>query len=130
MPRRRTVALAALALCVPIPAWALSGGDPAPETAGTLGVSASLDSCGIAGSSVVCKIDASWNSIEGATSYSANVTSSDGSVVDYGDAGGSGTSFWVPYVGPGTYTVAVSAYGNPPGEDKRELITKDSSEER
>jgi hypothetical protein len=122
------VVLAALALCVPIPAWALSGDDPAPETAGTLGVSASLDSCGIAGSSVVCKIDASWNSIEGATSYSASVTSPDGSVVDYGDAGGAGTSFWVPYSGPGTYTVTVSAYGNPPGPDQRELITRDSSE--
>ena len=126
-PSRRTVVLAALALCVPIPAWALSGDEPAPETAGTLGVSASLDSCGIAGSSVVCKIDASWNAIDGATSYSASVTSPDGSVVDYGDAGGSGTSFWVPYSGPGTYTVTVSAYGNPPGPDQRELITRDSS---
>jgi hypothetical protein len=119
--------LAALALCVPLPAFALSGGDPAPETAGTLGVSASLDSCGIAGSSVVCKIDASWNSVEGATSYNAEVTSPDGSVVDYGDAGGAGTSFWVPYVGPGTYTVTVSAYGDPPGADKREVLAKDSS---
>jgi hypothetical protein len=121
------VVLAALALCVPIPAFALSGDDPAAETAGTLGVSASLDSCGIAGSSVVCKIDASWSSVEGATSYSASVTSPDGSVVDYGDAGGSGTSFWVPYVGPGTYTVNVSAFGDPPGEDERELLTEESA---
>jgi hypothetical protein len=126
-PSRRTIVLAALALCVPIPALALQGGEEAPETAGSLNVSASLDSCGIAGSSIVCKIDASWNSVEGATSYSANVTSPDGSVVDYGDAGGSGTSFWVPYVGPGTYTVQVSAYGDPPGPDPRAVISRDSS---
>jgi hypothetical protein len=121
------VVLAALALCVPLPAFALTGDDAAPETAGTLGVSASLDSCGIAGSSVVCKIDASWSAVDGATSYSASITSPDGSVVDYGDAGGSGTSFWVPYVGAGSYTVTVSAYGDPPGEDERELLTKDSA---
>ena len=127
-PSRRTLVLAALALCVPIPALALPEGDPAPETAGTLGVSATLDSCGIAGDQVVCKIDASWNAVPGATSYSASVTSPGGGVVDYGDAGGSGTSFWVPYAGPGTYTVTVSAYGDPPGPAKRELLTKDSSE--
>ena len=122
MLRRRTFLYAALALAVPLPAFALSGGDaPASDT---LSVSASLDGCGIAASNVVCKIDASWNAVAGADRYTASVSSPDGAVSDYGDFGGTGTSIWVPYVGNGTYTVTISAWGTPPGADKPVVLTK------
>jgi hypothetical protein len=122
MRRRRTVIYAALALAVPLPAFALSGDDSSGST--SLSVTASLDQCGIAASSVVCKIDASWNTVAGAERYTASVTSPDGAVTDYGDVGGTSTSLWVPYVGNGTYTVTVSAWGTPPGADKSEVIAK------
>jgi hypothetical protein len=122
MRRRRTVIYAALALAVPLPAFALSGDDSSGSA--SLGVTASLDQCGIAAATVVCKIDASWNTVAGAERYTASVTSPDGAVTDYGDVGGTSTSLWVPYVGNGTYTVTVSAWGTPPGADKPEVITK------
>jgi hypothetical protein len=122
MRRRRTVIYAALALAVPLPAFALSGDDSSGSA--SLGVTASLDQCGIAASTVVCKIDASWNTVAGAERYTASVTSPDGAVTDYGDVGGTSTSLWVPYVGNGTYTVTVSAWGTPPGADKPEVIAK------
>jgi hypothetical protein len=124
MHRRRTLIYAALALAVPFPAFALSGGD-SPSASSTLSVGASLDECGIAASSVVCKIDASWNDVAGAERYTASVTSPDGAVTDYGDVTGTSTSVWVPYVGNGTYTVTVSAWGTPPGADKPEIIAKE-----
>jgi hypothetical protein len=120
--RRRALIYAALALAVPLPAFALSGGNAPPGA--SLSVSASLDECGIASSSVVCKIDASWNEVAGAERYTATITSPDGAVTDYGDVGGTSTSMWVPYVGNGTYTVTVSAWGTPPGADKPEVIAK------
>lgn len=127
--RGRALIYAALALAVPLPALAISGDDtaeapPAPET---LTVSASLDSCGTATDTIVCKIDASWNEITGADRYTASVTRADGSVVDFGDVGAGGSSFWVPYVGNGTYTVTVSVYGTLPGSKKPERIARDSS---
>jgi hypothetical protein len=122
MLRRRTAIYAALALAVPLPAFALSGDDSSGSA--SLGVAASLDECGIAASTVVCKIDASWNTVAGAERYTASVTSPDGAVTDYGEVGGTSTSLWVPYVGNGTYTVTVSAWGTPPGADKPDVIAK------
>ncbi len=78
----------------------------------------------------MCKIDAGWNALEGADNYSVSVTSADGSVVDQGETSGQGSSVWVPYVGPGTYSVTVTAYGTPPGEEEDgepEVIARESS---
>jgi hypothetical protein len=122
--RRRTILYVLLALAVPLPALALAGGGSGSPS---LSVSASLDSCGIAADRVVCKIDASWNPVPGATRYTARVTSPDGSVADYGDVGAGGTSFWVPYVGNGTYTVTVAVYGSEPTTGERELLEKSTS---
>jgi hypothetical protein len=124
MFRRRTLLYAALALAVPLQAFALSGGG-APAT--NLNAAASLDSCGIASASIVCQIDVSWSAVDGATSYSASVTSPDGSVVDYGSVSGTSTTVYVPYVGNGTYAVTVSAYGTPPGSDTPQIVAKDSA---
>jgi hypothetical protein len=127
--RRRAMGLALIALAVPFPALALDGGGVGAEGSPGLSVSASLDSCGLAGSQIMCKIDAGWNSLEGAESYSVSVTSSNGSVVDLGETSGQGTSVWVPYAGSGTYTVNVTAYGTPPGAEEPEVIARDSSDE-
>jgi hypothetical protein len=123
--RRRTLLYALLALAVPLPALALTGGGAGSPG---LAVGASLDSCGTAADQIVCKIDASWNSVPGATRYAARVTRPDGSVIDYGDVGAGGTSFWVPYVGNGTYTVTVAAYGSKRGSGEPELLAKSSSD--
>ena len=59
-----------------------------------------------------------------------SVTSPNGSVVDQGETSGQGSSVWVPYVGPGTYSVTVTAYGTPPGEEDDgdpEVIARESS---
>lgn len=117
MMRRRIFGLALIALVVPFPALALDGGGSPSAGGATLTVSASLDSCGLGGAQIMCKIDAGWNSLEGAESYSVSVTSADGSVVDYGTTSGQGMSVWVPYVGSGSYSVNVTAWGTPPGED-------------
>jgi phage baseplate assembly protein gpV len=123
--RRRTLLYVLLALAVPFPALALTGGGPGSPG---FAVGASLDSCGTAADQIVCKIDASWNSVPEATRYAARVTSPDGSVIDYGDVGAGGTSFWVPYVGNGTYTVTVAAYGTKRGSGEPELLAKSSSD--
>jgi hypothetical protein len=126
MPRRPFV-LALLALAAPLPAFAIAqgGGEKAPAA---LSVSVSLDSCGLIGTEVVCKLDASYGEVEGATSYTAAVTRADGSVVDYGEVGSGGTSLWVPYVGSGTYSVQIAAYGDParPGGEPK-LLSRDYS---
>jgi hypothetical protein len=126
MPRRPIV-LAALALVAPLPAFAIAqnGGEKAPAA---LSVSVSLDSCGLVGTELVCKLDASYGEVSGATSYTATVTRADGSVVDYGEVGAGGTSLWVPYVGSGTYSVQIAAYGDPvrPGGEPR-LLSRDYS---
>src|SRR5215210_1416626 len=123
--RRRAILYALLALAVPLPALALAGGgDSGPAK---LSVSASIDSCGTADATIVCKIDASWNAVPGADRYTASVTRADGSVVDFGDVAGAGSSFWVPYAGNGTYTVNVSAYGAPPGETKPRVVARGSA---
>jgi hypothetical protein len=123
--RRRAIIYAALALAIPLPALALTGQGGPGET--SLSVSASLDTCGTAADTIVCKIDATWNQVEGADRYTASVTRADGSVVDFGDVGAGGSSFWVPYVGNGTYTVTVSAYGTPPGSEGARVVARESS---
>jgi len=130
-PSRRIFGLALIALAVPFPALALDGGG-ASDSQGTqtLTVTVSLDSCGLAGSQVLCKIDAGWNALDGADNYSVSVTSPNGAVVDQGETSGQGSSVWVPYVGPGTYSVTVTAYGTPPGEEEDgepEVIARESS---
>ncbi len=126
MPRK-VILCVLLALAVPLPALALTGGD-APAEPTSIQVSASLGGCGTAGANVVCEISASWSEVPGATGYTASVTSADGSVVDLGEVGGGSGTFSVPYVGNGTYTVTVLAYGTPPGADQPEVIAKGSSD--
>ena len=110
MIRRRHLLYVLAALAVPLPASAVvSGSDAAPA----LSVSVALDQCGVASTAVVCKLDASFAPIDGARYYTAAVTGPDGSVVDYGDVPSGAASLWVPYVGNGTYTVTVSAWGAP-----------------
>lgn len=110
--------LTLLALAAPLPALATSdkGMEPISADRGpaALEVSTSLDSCGTLESKVICKLDVSYNALAEATSYSATVTRADGSVVDYGTVVPGGTSLWVPYVGSGTYSVRVTAFGTPP----------------
>ncbi len=118
MIRKRIFGLALIALAVPFPALALDGGGGAEGSGSpSLTVTASLDSCGLAGPQIMCKIDAGWNTLAGAETYSVSVTSADGSVVDAGATSGQGTSVWVPYAGSGTYSVQVTAWGTPPGEE-------------
>src|SRR5436190_8168265 len=128
MRRPRLLLYVALALVVPVPALAIDqlGG---PESGSTsLDASASLDSCGLFENQIVCKIDASFNEVDGATSYTASVSAPTGAVSDYGTVGPSGASLWVPYVGNGTYTVEVQAWGNPPSKDKKpRLLASDKA---
>ncbi len=127
MTRSRTLALALIGLVTPLPALALAGSENATSEPQTLSVAASLDRCGTADAQIVCKIDTSWNAIDGADEYAVSVVRADGSVVEYGDGGVGGTSLWVPYVGPGSYAVQVIAYGTPPGEDEPEVIALDQA---
>ncbi|MDQ3728817.1 MAG: hypothetical protein M3355_04445 [Actinomycetota bacterium] len=131
--RRRICGLALVALAVPFPALALDGGGtPSSEDArASLTVSASLDGCGLAGTQILCKINTGWNALDGADNYTMSVTGADGSVVDYGETSGQGSSVWVPYVGPGMYSVTVTAWGTPPDEEEEgspEVIARSSSE--
>jgi hypothetical protein len=128
--RKRVVSLTLLALAVP--AFALGSADqgsvgmPAPAT---LAVSTSLVGCGLAGTDVVCELNVSYESVNGASSYRASVTRADGSVVDYGSVGAGGTSLYVPYVGPGTYNVRITAYGSPPEDGGRGNVIAAGSDE-
>jgi hypothetical protein len=112
------VLLTLLALAASTPALATSDNGTEPTSAdrgpAALEVSTSLDSCGTLESKTICKLDVSYNTLPEATTYSASVTHADGSVVDYGTVAAGGTSLWVPYVGPGTYSVRVTAFGDPP----------------
>ena len=114
--RNRALWLTLAALAAPIPAFALSGengsGQVATGPAG-LSVSSSLGSCGVLGDGIACQVNLSFNSLPNATSYTATITSPDGSVTDLGGVSPSGASAWVPYVGAGTYSVQVTAYGTP-----------------
>jgi collagen type VII alpha len=115
MRRQRLLLYVALALLVPVPALALELGGPGAGSS-SLDATASLDSCGLFENQIVCKIDASFNEVDGATSYTASVTAPNGAVSDYGSVGPGGASLWVPYVGNGTYTVEVQAWGTPPSK--------------
>jgi hypothetical protein len=111
--RLRALLYTSLALAAP-PAFALGlapGGNAAPAG---LSAQASLDDCGVYESQIVCMIDTSFSQVEGADYYTASVSRPDGSVADFGAVSPGGTSLWVPYVGNGTYTVVVSAYGDNP----------------
>jgi hypothetical protein len=114
MRRRRATVCAALALAALIFAAGTAGvgaaSGPLPQ-AGQLQAQASLDSCGKMGDTTICKFDASYHDVEGAQYYTASVTRPDGSVVDEGTVSAAGASFWVAYVGNGTYTVRISAWG-------------------
>ena len=123
MRRMRIIGLSLLALGVPAFAF---GGEQAPS-GGSLSVSASLGGCGLANAAIVCQIDASWSAFEGADYYTVSVTRADGSVVDVGQGAGTSRSIFVPYVGPGTYSVQVSAWGTPPGEDEPEVLAREKS---
>lgn len=108
--RHKVAALAALALAAPaVPAFALPGED---GRGGGLAVSAQLRGCGDAGSGVVCEVDVSHGTVSGASRYEATVTGPDGSVTALGEVGPGGARVWVPYVGNGTYSVEVAAYGD------------------
>jgi hypothetical protein len=114
---------AALALAIPLPALAVTG----DEGGSGLSVEASLAGCGVNGPRIVCEINTSFGSIEGADYYTASVAAPDGSVTDFGQvagAGGGGTSLWVPYVGNGTYSVTVTAWGDEKTGEP-EVIDKD-----
>ncbi|MDX6580971.1 MAG: hypothetical protein QOI10_155 [Solirubrobacterales bacterium] len=112
--RRRTILLTLLALAAPLPAFAITGGfDSATPGPASISVSTSLDSCGVLDDGVVCQLNVSFSTIPDADTYTAAVTSPDGSVVDYGTVGAGGTSLYVPYVGAGNYSVRITAYGAP-----------------
>ena len=120
MSVRRIGLLVALAALVPVSAFALERG-AAPAGPAGLSVAASLGGCGVASEQVYCSIDVTFSGVPGADYYTASVTLADGSVQGAGQvatgASGGGTSLYVPYVGAGTYTVQVSAYGTPPGQE-------------
>ncbi len=120
--RKRTLMLVTLALAVPLPAFALSGEvETGAEPAVTdLAVSASLDSCGVLDAQIVCTLSVSYAALPNATSYTASVTSPDGTVVDQGSVPAGGTTLTVPYAGNGTYSVRVTAYGVPEDDPEGE----------
>jgi hypothetical protein len=117
--RRRALVLTLLALAVPLPAYAITTEVLAPSSPSSISVSASLGKCGVLDDGVACQINVSFSEVSNAASYTAAVTRADGSVVDYGTVSPGGTSIWVPYVGAGTYSVKITAYGEPetPAED-------------
>ncbi|UJA18738.1 hypothetical protein HJD18_12655 [Thermoleophilia bacterium SCSIO 60948] len=121
--RRRVLALACLAVLAPFPALAVDGED----AVASIDVNASLRGCGLMNSQIVCTIDASWSEVEGADRYTAAVVAPDGTVTDAGEAGAGGTSIWVPYVGDGTYSVRVSAYGDPDEDGETQRVASGSS---
>jgi len=112
--RRRTILLAALVLATPVSAWAVGEGALQTGSAqASISVSTSLRSCGVIEDGVACELGVSFGAVDGASSYTAAVTRADGSVIDYGAVAPGGTSLWVPYVGSGTYSVRITAYGEP-----------------
>jgi hypothetical protein len=119
-------------LALAAPSFALASADqgsvrlPGPAA---LGVSTTLGGCGVAGSDIVCELNVSYESVNGASAYTATVTRADGSVVDYGSVGAGGTSLYVPYVGPGTYSVRITAYGSPPSDGGRGNVIATGSDE-
>jgi hypothetical protein len=130
--KETAVLLTLLALAVPMQAFALNSDGSEPVAAhpapAALTVSTSVDSCGIATGQVVCKLDVSYKPISGADTYTATVTRADGSVIDYGSVAAGDTSLWVPYVGAGSYSVRITAYGSPPHEGGRGNVVATGSD--
>ena len=122
--RARVIGLTLLALAVPTFAF---GGEQAPSGPANLSVSASLQGCGLANAQVTCRIDASWNALEGAEYYTVSVARPDGVVLDLGQTAGTSRAIFVPYVGPGNYSVQVAAWGTPPGQDEPKIVARDRS---
>ena len=119
------VVLAAIA-AFPLRAFGVAGGG-----ASGLAVDASLGGCGGSGGEILCEIQVAFGGVEGATHYTASVTRADGTVqsagtVGTGEGGGS-TSIQVPYVGAGTYSVIVSAWGPEQGASKPKLLERDGA---
>jgi hypothetical protein len=103
-----------LALAAPLPAFAISELAPTSEgQVAQLSVTTSLGSCGVLETALVCTLNVSFEALPAATGYSASVTRADGSVIDTGAISPGGSSIHVPYVGSGTYSVRVTAYGDP-----------------
>lgn len=120
MSRRWIVPLAALALLVPVGAVALDRGSSG------LAVAASLESCGVAGDSVVCQVSASFNHVEDAEFYTATITRPDSTVQDFGRiaSGGAGrmnVSLWVSYASNGPYVVEITAWSQGPDGEPKEV---------
>ena len=110
-----TASLAAL-----IPAVASARQQPA-----ALQVTADVVGChgSPAAGSVVCDLSVSFSSINGARSYTAEVSRPGGGVQSFEVSGGAAT-LPVGYTGNGTYTVTIKAYGDPAGEAKNGVIAK------
>jgi hypothetical protein len=124
MTRKRWLGLLVAALIVPLPAFAITGG----LASASLGVSVSNGGCGIArGTQIVCQLQVSFNPIDGATRYTATVTAPNGGVTDVGAIGAGGASIPVAYTGDGSYSVTVSAWGEPPKDRHAKPLTTDSS---
>lgn len=128
--RRRAVLLTLLALAAPLPAFALSSDGPGmgSATPTTLNVSTTLGSCGLAGTEIVCELKVAYDTVSGASRYTASVTRADGSVVDYGNVGAGSASLYVPYVGRGSYSVRITAYGSTPEEGGRGQVLATGSD--
>jgi hypothetical protein len=113
---RRIFLLAALSAVVPVSAFGFER-----EPSAGIRVSVSQGECAVADAKIVCELEASWSGVPGAEYYTASVTSPDGSVRDFGriegTEEGASASLSVPYVGSGTYSVTVSAYGTPPDDE-------------
>jgi hypothetical protein len=124
MHRLRVVLLALLVLVVPT--FAL-GGEEDPSGPATLSVNAALEGCGLANATIVCQIDAGWTALEEADYYTVSVTRADGSVIDLGQTEGTSRSIFVPYVGAGTYSVQVAAWGTPAGDEDPEMLAREEA---
>lgn len=131
MERRIGISLAVAAALVVLAAAPLRAFGVIGQGTAGLVVSASLGGCGVASGDggVACRIDVGYGGVAGADRYTASATLPDGSVQDFGTLGGAGnSSVYVPYVGAGTYTVTVSAWGPPvaPGKDAK-LIEREGA---
>jgi hypothetical protein len=95
---RKAVILAAVSVALAFPVSASS--------TVSFPVSTALGGCS-AGS---CSINVRFDSVSGADSYTGLVQTPNGSSVSLGDLAPGSSSVSVPYVGKGTYTVAVTAW--------------------
>ena len=106
-------ALAALAVAV-FPAAAMA------QPRG-LAVTASLAGCHEAGTGTVCQVDVTFETIEGADSYTAMVKTPAGSTEDLGQVGAGSASLPVSYAGNGRYVVTISAWADATAGAKQRL---------